>query len=257
MSESIGNDIERRLKGALGNGLLGILVGLVRPIATLTEVFFRKQMGERYFSGWNLVVGIALILFFRSSIWLGKGHSLELLTNIIAVAWALSLVYYGGLNWNETGERYHKGLRWHSLCYGIPRWAKVPVYAEKAIPLAVGILLMVVGLIGMGGLLFLSGGVSLFLRYHEARLAHERMLDMLDGQIEHEHFAQAVMESRPTEQLEGLRVSLPKRIGPDFREKYVRARGFAKQEPTTQVAGRRTGGQVGTQAVKGVNNAGS
>ncbi|HSW01041.1 MAG TPA: hypothetical protein VLI39_12765 [Sedimentisphaerales bacterium] len=225
MSESISDDIETKLRGAVVNGLLAILVGLVRPIATLTEVFFRKRMGERYFSGWNIIVGFAFIFCFRSPLWLGKGHSLGLVTNIIAAAWAAGMFFCVYLDRKETIERYEKGARWHSYCYGVPRWAEVPVYAEKVIPLAVGILLMVVGLIGMGGLLFLSGGVSLLLRYHEARLAHDRMLDMIDAQIEHEHFAEAVMESRPTEQLEGLRVSLPKRIGPDFRQKYVRKEG--------------------------------
>jgi len=68
-------------------------------------------------------------------------------------------------------------------------------------------------------------GVPLFLWYHEIQLAHEGMLDMIDGQIEHEHFAEAVIESHRTEQLEGLRISLPQRVGPDFRGKYMRKEG--------------------------------
>jgi len=230
MSESIGDNLEAKFKGALTDSLLAILVSLVRPIATLTEIIFRKDMGERYFNGWNIVVGLLAIIVFRSPFWSNHRGIYQTITNIIAVVWVIALLVYAYLNRQRIIERYGKSHRWHSYNYGIPRYEELPVVVEKALPIAVGLLLVLVcGITGMGGLLFFSGVISLFLRNYEARLFYERMLDQIDSQIEHDNLNKAVVEQFPPQQTEGLVAHVPRYVGKELRSQLVRPRGLTPE----------------------------
>ena len=60
MSETFLDNLDKKANSFLSNAFLAIVASLVRPIATLTEIFFRKQMGERYFTAWNILGGLVV-----------------------------------------------------------------------------------------------------------------------------------------------------------------------------------------------------
>lgn len=240
-NESIGDKIEEKLKNAVVHGLLAILVMMIRPVATLTEVFFRKDMGERYFTAWNLMAGWLLLLVFGAPydkmIGLSVGGRYDMYGNyqrssgsadsawfIAPLVWLAALTFCAYLHEQAVIRRYKEGVRWHSANVGIPRIEDLPYVFEKGIPFLAGILMIwLLQLHGLGALMILSGLVSILLRMHEARLFRERMLDIIDSQIEQDNLAKAVKERLSPEKSEGVQAPLPTYVSDKYREKFAQA----------------------------------
>ena len=147
---------------------------------------------------------------------------------------------FAGLQTGTVKKRYKQGGRWHSRCIGIPRFAFMPVWLEKALPIIAGIWLLYMKVPLPGLLLILSSGISILLRWNEARAFKNQVLDMIDGQIEQEHLGKAVMERSKPQDVEGLRAPLPAYVSQQFRQKIVEAFGNVtltpRQEPQAQAA---------------------
>lgn len=241
VNESISDRLEDKLKSAVINAMLSIVMACVRPIATLTEVFFRKDMGERYFTAWNVFVGWVLLAgigvlqrfllapgrydyygrFYPKDEW----GATEWAPYIALGVWALLFTLLANEQRHAVIRRYNKGIRWHSGNCGIRR-LPLPYVIEKGIPFVVGIALaLALRLYMLGGLMVLSGIVSIALRYYEALKFRERLLDIIDGQIEQENLAKVVKDRLKPEQTEGLQAPLPAYVSDEFREQFVQAIG--------------------------------
>ncbi len=217
MSESIFDNMEKRLNSALTNALLATLASLIRPIATLTEIFFRKEMGERYFTAWNVIGGLMMIGFVRMPVWGFDDRDVRTMTNIFAGIWAVCLILYSYANRQEMIKRYSKGKAWHSYNCGIPSFEKVGIIFEKIIPAVLGIVMYYFGVKSIGGLLVFSVMASLWLRYREAQLFREQMFNAIDSRIEQENLQKAIVENLPPQQTEGLMAYVPKYMGDEMR----------------------------------------
>lgn len=263
-------EIENAIAGLNSRGLaivqdmfLAFLVSLIRPIATVTEKLYRRQMGERYFTRWNVFIGVPLIIAACLPLSILRGRGLDWMewsiTDWVSVTigcvWLAVFVWESVAHFRDVRRRYRENVLWHSYCYGVG-FDKRPSDIAACCVIA-GIAAGWFHLYGIMLLLVFSGGFSVQMRAFEMMKMRKAYLDTIDGKIEQWCFAEAVRNRLTPGQAIGLVAPLPAYIPDESRDRFVRARGFAKEEKTTQVAGRRTGGQVGTQAVKGVNNAGS
>lgn len=220
MEESLTDGLEKKLKSVFGDVLLALVFSFIRPIATLTEVFFRKQMGERYFNAWNYFAGFILISAVRSPYAVVTRGQIPV-ANILAFAWGIAFAVCIYLHKEEVKNRYRDGIRWHSYCYGLPRIEKLPAAIERAIPIVIGVMFIVFRFMGIGGLLVLSGMISITLRTREVQEFRNRMLDKIDAQIEHDNLEKTILENLPPQQTEGLRAPVPGNMSKEAREQFV------------------------------------
>ena len=160
MSESFFDNIEKKSNSFLTDALLVTLTSLVHPIATLTEIFFRKQMGERYFTAWNVIGGLIAIYVFRLPAWGFDNEKARFIINAIAIIWGTCLCLYYMINYKEKTDRYRNGESWHSYNCGIPHINKYTLWFEKGIPAIVGVIFYWLGVKSLGALLVLSVMVS-------------------------------------------------------------------------------------------------
>lgn len=236
------NRVTDKIADGIIQASLNILAMLVRPMAIVTEIFFRRDMGERYFTPLNAAFGFFLLLLFSIPIGvpgaekagfdaLGQFHAAQsaaprVVLFVMSFAWILSLFAAYGQNVLFIRRNYVQGNRWHSCNIGIPRFPNLPVWLEKLIPFVAAVAFyFLFHLPGLAILLVFSGIVSLLLRAHEARMFRERVLDLIDGQIEQEYVATAVLERAKPQQVDGLRAPLPAYVSRTYRTKIVDALG--------------------------------
>ena len=219
--EALSGNIENKIKNAITDLLWKAPVYLVRPAATLTEVFFRKSFGERYFSYWNIMAGTAIIAAGSLPFWT-KDENLVNINYIVGAVWMLCLVVLFRLHQVEVIKRYKNNLRWHSYNSGIPRIAKLPYIIEKILPLILSGVLFYFGLWGLGVLLVVSTIASVWLQAHAKQLFYNRLLDTIDGQIEQENLQKAMLDQRPPQETEGYRAYPNKNMPKKSMEKFVK-----------------------------------
>jgi hypothetical protein len=228
--------------------LLGVRATDIRPAATLTEIVFRKNMGERYFTLWNVIAGFGLLQVF--SIPLGvptpspAGHDVlgqfypaqsdfpRMIWVLTFMGWHVALLLYWGLHAWSVRQRYKAGGRWHSRNVGVKRFPFLPVWFEKALPIVAGLFIWQACQVpGFGILMILSGVISIMLRANEASLFWERVLDVIDGQLEQEYLAKAVMERSNPKETEGYTAPLPAYVSQKFRQQFLEAAGAIRTPP--------------------------
>lgn len=239
--QRIFNRMTDKITDGMIHAVLALVVMLIRPLATLTEIFFRRNMGERYFTAWNVIAGwwiITAFTAFRLGVpmpsnagydEMGRYQPGQSATPLLvwffgSAAWSFCLFAAMGVQQFFVRQRYKQGGRWHSRSIGEPWFPLLPAWAEKAIPIVAGIYIAWYCHVPLlGALLILSGITSGLLRLHEARLFRERVLDVIDSQIEQEYLAKAVLERSKPNEVDGLRAPLPAYVSQKFRERFVEA----------------------------------
>lgn len=236
-------DLNKKGLGMLQEMLLWLLMSLIRPIATVTEKLYRRQMGERYFTGWNVLVGAVLIVGACMPLSGIRGRGLrleawskaELVSLVIGVLWLFVFGWESVTHFRDVRRRYRDKVLWHSYCYGVG-FDKRP--ADIAVCCAiVGIVAGWFHLYGIMLLLVFSGGFSAQMRAFEMIKMRKEFLDAIDGHIEQVSFADAVRKRLTPGQANGLVAPLPAYIPDESREKFVRARGFGKEDTAKEEAG--------------------
>lgn len=238
------NRITDKVTDGIIQAVLGLVAMFIRPLATLTEIFFRKDFGERYYTFWNWYAGCILTTIAWICILIGVGltstqetymdsRGLIHTQTIVAPAstfsltvlglWAWGLHIFTVIQWWSVRRRYQRGGRWHSRSIGVPWIPKFPAWAERAIPLGLGFILVRFGATIPGVLMIASAATTLLLRWKEARDFKNRVLDVIDGQIEQEYLGKAVMERTGPREAEGFRAPLPAYVSQSFRQKVVAA----------------------------------
>ena len=188
-----------------------------RSLGTASEPFFRKEMGERYFGNENLGSGIALwilaSLAVKVTAFLGPFASagdficraaqlprLELFFRIYPVVFlpgALLCLFYiiwGGESINSMEKYRTKGVAYHTMSRGTPRWGKKQSIVAAGI---VGFLLLFNLPLGI---CFLAAIMMNQKLVEEQRAAiRSRYLDALDQEIEKQYMEKALLGEVPTE----------------------------------------------------------
>lgn len=242
-------EIENAIAGLNNKGLaivqdmfLAFLVSLIRPIATVTEKLYRRQMGERYFTRWNMLIGVPLIIgacvplsILREG---GLGwmdwSTTEWASVTIGCVWLAVFVWESVRHFRDVRRRYRKEKLWHSYCYGVGfnKW-------PSGIAMCCVIAGAVAGwfhLYGIMLLLVFSGVFSAQMRAFELAKMRKAFLDTIDAGIEQSRFAEAVRKRLTPGQAVGLVAPLPAYIPAQPREWFVRAWGYAKEDKTAQKA---------------------
>ena len=232
------NRLTDKITDGMIHAALTLVVMFVRPIATLTEIFFRRRMGERYFTYWNVIGGFFVLIACHTS-WgvpqpapggsdyFGRYTPAQsaipmMVLHITFVAWVAALFCALGLHAAGVKARYQAGGRWHSRNNGIPWISSTPSWVERVVPILGAIALWRFGHVPSFALLMIvSTGVSFMLRVFEARSFRERVMDVIDGQIEQEFLAKSVMERSKPEAVDGLQTPLPAYVSQKVRQNFI------------------------------------
>lgn len=236
------SEIDDAIAGLNSKGLaivqdmfLAFLVSLIRPIATVTEKLYRRQMGERYFTRWNVCIGVPLIIAACLPLSILRGRGLDWMewsiTDWVSVTigcvWLAVFVWESVAHFRDVRKRYREKRVWHSYCYGVGFDTRPSDIAACCV--IAGIAAGWFHLYGIMLLLVFSGGFSVQMRAFEMRKMRKAFLDTIDQHIEQVSFADAVRERLAPGQANGLVAPLPAYIPAEPRDRFVRARG-GKQE---------------------------
>jgi len=241
------SEIDDAIAGLNSKGLaivqdmfLALLVGLIRPIATVTEKLYRRQMGERYFTRWNMLIGVPLIIVACLPLSILRDGGLgwmewsttEWVSVTIGCVWLAVFVWESVRHFRDVRRRYRKEKVWHSYCYGVG-FDKWPSGIAMCCVIA-GVVAGWFHLYGIMLLLVFSGVFSAQMRAFEMMKMRKAYLDTIDGKIEQCRFAEAVRKRLPPGQATGLVAPLPAYIPAQPRDWFVRAREGAREGKTAQ-----------------------
>jgi len=234
-----------RIGNLIVNTFSWIFFLLSRPLVLVTQVFFRKELGERYLTG--LQVTACLVLIFAAAAitvetstvttyqnsynnW-GRVVRTEV-TNVTwqtKVAYLLALLWIGGFlsvasrHFQITlRKRRTNGVLWHSRSDGTPRWSLSNIYVELAILIVLAVLLFWGKLYGFGVLVALSFAVTALADHHAKKQLYNRVLDAIDGQIESEWMGKAIEQRLSANDAQGLNASLPAHVSDEYRKKVAK-----------------------------------
>lgn len=239
------SDLMRKPEAMLNNALAASGKAFLRSmlndlklfLACATEPFFRKDMGERYFSKENLNRGVigwvlcTLITFkFPADCSGGRlvfsalhfywfahlvGSSLIILTAGVALAYYF---YKFGRESLATMEKYRaEGIPRHSLSRGVPRWGDRTGFILIGICVVLPLLNLPAGLLFM-----LSVVTSAKLAGEQHAAIYARYLDVLDKRIEDEYLENAILGECPVG-ITQLVYPLPNTLAPDLRKNIAAA----------------------------------
>ena len=204
-----------------------------RMIATASEPFFRKEMGERYFGAENLIGGFGVwvigtmlstflyvFCFVFGAVFLQNTELLVIwIPGSICTGGAMALFFFilGTESINRIAQFRAQGVAYHTRSRGTLRWG------DYTIPIMIGMVLV----------LFLFNIVScvffIMSRMMSAKLAAEqdaaiysRYLDALDARIEQEYLKSAILGKCPVE-ITQLSRPLPNTMTNELRENIAAA----------------------------------
>lgn len=205
-------------------------------MATASEPFFRKEMGERYFSSTNLFVGtsvwaggtllamsfsfirspftyISAVGFENFSRFLGSGFVTFL---VGAVMVGLSL-YWGTENLRKMLAYREDCIAYHTRSRGTPRWGGDN---GKVFLLMSGVLFIFNFPVFV--LFMFSHGLATKLAAERDAAIYSRYFDILDQQIEKEYLEKAILGQCPTE-ITQLSSPLPQNLKEQYRKNVAAA----------------------------------
>jgi hypothetical protein len=196
---------------------LRVLLSLCELVATFTalpvQVFLHRRFGERYLNVATIMLAaIYLALFSTIAGLLGFMSANSALGFFLLHGFATLFLLVTFAHWLAILWRSRKGERWHSYSAGLPLpfWRFLPVreetvvlYVEPALVFLLGFLFRLFAT-SFGEFLVLAGA-SLFVKGQLLRWRmRQRVLDVIDGQIEQAHLAAALVEDRPARETEGF-----------------------------------------------------
>lgn len=224
---------------SIGNAVTYLFLILSRPLTLLTQVFYRKSMGERYFTPISLLGGLAFLAVatFASKYMLptvttntqdqwGRmvvGQTRYVMPPIVAygvgIAWIAVLLVAYSRHTLGVRKRYATGERWHSYNSGVPHMAALvdPVQYLISGILAAGCFYW--GLPGYGALLSASIVLGVIADQAARKRFWNSVLDAVDAQIESENLGKAVAERLSPGRVEGLEAPVPGYVSEEWRKR--------------------------------------
>lgn len=204
--------------------------------ATATDPFFRKNMGERYFTGFRCFIG-ALGWLAIDSIAIAYPISHQSKLSIFTMASGLSIflayVVLSFLNFKSIRRRKRTGELWHSRSRGESLFGSENPKRDLVVEVVGTIALCFVSI--FHGLFFLLSRVMAHLAEAAAQAAlYNRYLDIIDGKIESQFMETALREGYPPSKTGGFYRPLPRVFTGQHRANVARilASGPAPSVPT-------------------------
>lgn len=216
--------------------LKDLLLSFVRPLATMTEVLYRRDLGERYFALWNVIVGVFWLILasipltpFRHFTYdyydapVSRRWNFAATFNIVVgVLWLIAFLWACWRERQSLHRRYREGIVWHSYSHGTSFLDdRIPETYHGFIVLGFGALIAYLGAYVPGGLLIVSGYLSNQMRANEMTRFHHQVLDALDARIESENLSTAIMQRSRPQNTEGFTAPLPAYVSVKFRERFI------------------------------------
>ena len=220
-------------------GLLATLI--VKPLALATDVFFRKDFGERFLTGNSLVVSWFLwaAASHTSSIWGGQEnltvqwlwkHGFHKIAQwlidhdySVTIGWFMIMAsgFMGGRSLFYTRTRAATGQMWYSLSRGASIFGNENKLRDIIIAaVAVGILSLFSP--GLALLFAVSRIVSYQMEARQQSAFYNRYLDAMDAKIQAEYLQRALDKGEPPVNTEGLYCPLPKGFKGEHRQRVAR-----------------------------------
>ena len=215
---------------------------LVKPLALATDVFFRKDFGERYLT--NNSAAVAAILWTMAAlygsylVWPGNNPVLEVIDMAgfhklswwfhghdftKTLGWIIAIPYMcmAGRNVIQARRRSASGQIWYSMSRG------ASVFGVESQPrdllLAFGAV-VILGLFApsLALLFFISRLVSYQLEASQQTALYNRYLDAMDAKIQAEYLQRALDKGEPPGFTDGLYCPLPKDFKGEYRQRVAR-----------------------------------
>ncbi len=220
---------------------------LSRPLALLTQVFYRKDMGERYFTPIGFFWGLALLglatfgsryLLSTTTVgvrtqWGGVVPETQyvlspLIGYGVGVAWIAVLAVAYSRHTVSVRARYTSGERWHSRTAGVPRMPGLIDPVQYAVTGVLAAACFYFGLPGYGAL-FAASLVAGMGADQMARLRFwSLVLDQVDARIEAENLGKAVAQRLAPASVEGLEAPVPGYVSEEWRRRNAPVREAAE-----------------------------
>lgn len=194
-----------------------------RPLGLTTQVLFRQNFGERYFTGIH-AVGTYLLIWAATYVSLNVpmpvvggerdryGPAVLPIpagAQAIGIAWILVVLAAHIQQTLAVRSRRAKSVLWHSRCSGVPRIPVVTAIPQYAATLGLMILAAYFGYTGFTLLLLLSL-VQVTLSDGRANMqVYHQALDYVDSTIERTVLDRAIAERLPPQRAEGLMAKVP------------------------------------------------
>lgn len=198
-----------------------------RPLGLVTQVVFRKDFGERFFTttqalgAYLLIVAATVVTVLvpvppLSSLVAGTvvvpPEAVRQTAVWIGVAWS-AVFCLAHLQQSLGVRRRHKlGERWHSRCMGVPRISFIFEAPQYILGFGLIVAAAYYGYAGFAILLMVSVAQTAAADRWAAKEMYNRVLDSIDSEIESKNLSEAVRNRLSPKQAEGLIVRLPKRI---------------------------------------------
>jgi len=214
---------------------------LVKPLALATDVFFRKDFGERYLTPNSAVVSI--LLWVAASVY--ASHETGRDNPILQGLWALGLHeiaqwisehdYAKTIGWimviasgfmvvrnlTQTRARTTTGHMWYSLSRGASIFGNENKTRDLMIAaMSVGILCLFAPTLAL--LFAVSRIVSYQVESSQQNAFYSRYLDAMDAKIQAEYLQRALDKGEPPDNTEGLYCPLPKSFKGEHRQRVAR-----------------------------------
>lgn len=236
-----GMDISKTIGKVFG----AILAVVAVPVALLTQMVFRKDLGERYASlnrrviaaGVLVIAGVMHAFFPMPSL---SGIVQDSFRSVPVLSHPSSTILAAGLlvlfviacieHELRLRSRYKTDGRWHSWSLGVNRIPGVGIKLQVLATLLVAAGAFWLRLDYFAIVLAASGVFSGVIDANTKREFYNRVLDTVDAQIESEMVGKAVKERLSPAQAEGLQAHLPAYVSTQARVRIAEALGMNSQD---------------------------
>ena len=186
--------------------------------STTLVVFLRYRFGERYLKSWLFVFAFLLIMLgsvFGGNVAAGAGYeSNATLGSGALVLYAWAFVFLGIWHIASGILRRRRGERWHSRCPGISHLMRIlpfnlyitQRFVEPIFGAALGALIAATLSAPLGAFMIWSAYALFIVETINASAMRNRVLDLLDRQIEAEEEAAVLVQGKPLAETKGFTV---------------------------------------------------
>ncbi|MDR3459676.1 MAG: hypothetical protein P4N60_19780 [Verrucomicrobiae bacterium] len=233
--------------------ILGFLASiLIRPLAFCTEVMFRRNFGERYFSLVTVTYSFFLWCIPAGFINVGAGEGMQWTflyrygwphvaqwlthhTSPKAVMFAISTVFFYSAtkNYSQIWMRQQKGIIWYSMSRGESIFGTESVMVKGFYSGLICVALFIVSP-ALGLFFFLSRVAGFYLWRKEQESIYNRYLDEQDARIMAGNIEPAMLGNKPTRETSGLYCPLPKRFTGEHRAHVAKVSGSVMARTTAR-----------------------
>jgi len=234
--------------------IAGLMMLLARPFVLVTQVLFRRDLGERYFDILQAMLSLVLIVAATAATVATSGPTSSVVpqygaygevhyqTQInadsrttpayaIGIVWVVAFLAASAWHFRVAiPRRYRNGIMWHSRSDGVPRLPAITESLEVVILIALTVLAYWFKLEGFAVLLTFSVLTTIMSNAKKKAELYNRVLDAIDGQIESEWLGKAIEERLTPKNAHGLDATLPVYVSDAYRQKV--AKMFKRPGPT-------------------------